>query len=467
MKNKIKTLIGDTLIFGLGAIGSKIILFLLVPLYTNVLTESEYGIADLVITLEQLLLPFVSLAIYNGLLRYGMMKDHKKEDTLLCSNILLVYSIIITFLLVPVFNLFDALAPWKWYLALYIISMHAYTNAFVYLKVQEKNKVYALLSVFKTLLLCALNVLLLVIFKTGIKGYILSNIISTAIISIFAMYFGNQFTDLSNSKFNRRLFKSMILFSMPFIFNDLSWWIIHSSDKIMINVFLGSACLGIYTVAAKIPSLINAVGTIFTQAWSISSIKEYDSDNNKNFYSNIFKYYYIILFASCIILNAFMKPFMSIYVGKSFFEAWQYVPLLILSAVFAALSSFMGSLYSALKKSKNIMVTAIIGAIVNIVVNYIFIIKLGIWGAVIGTVIAQLFITVARMINIRKYLKFDYNICLFIALLCISCIQAIFVGLGKHIILISIISFLAFLVLVKKEILKIIELLYRRIKGRR
>lgn len=467
MKSKIKSLIKDTFIFGLGVLGSKIILFLLVPLYTNVLTESEYGIADLIVTLEQLLLPFISLATYNGLLRYGMMKKYKKEDALLCSSIMFIIGVILTILLIPIFNLFGILTKWKVYLVIYIISMFFYTNSFVYLKIKEKNKVYATLGICKTLLLCMLNILLLLIFKTGIKGYILSNIISTVIISIFAFTYGNQLTDLKKANFNKKLFKLIVVFSIPFIFNDLSWWIINSSDKIMINILMGSSYLGIYTVSSKIPALINTIGTIFTQAWSISSIKEFEKENSCEFYTKIFKYYYIILFGSCICFNCFIKSFMTIYVGKNFFESWQYVPLLILSAVFVALSSFMGSLYSAIKKSKNIMMTAIIGAIINIVVNYILIIRIGIFGAVIGTVIAQLFILTSRMIDIRKYLQINYENTKFIFLIIVSCFQATLISLNINIYLVSIIASVIFLIVVRKDMINIIKILYNHILKKR
>lgn len=64
MNNKYNKLVKDTLIFALGSIGSKFILFFLVPLYTNCLTTEQYGIADLVFTIAQIFIPIISLVIF-------------------------------------------------------------------------------------------------------------------------------------------------------------------------------------------------------------------------------------------------------------------------------------------------------------------------------------------------------------------------------------------------------------------
>ena len=64
MNKKFKELVGNTLIFALGSLGSKLIVFLLVPLYTNLMTPSEYGTAELVFTIAQMLFPFVSVVIF-------------------------------------------------------------------------------------------------------------------------------------------------------------------------------------------------------------------------------------------------------------------------------------------------------------------------------------------------------------------------------------------------------------------
>ena len=89
MASRIKTLLKDTLVFGLGNLGTKLILFLMVPLYTNFLSDAEYGIADLVFTIAQLMSPFLSVVIFDAIIRFGLSEKEKKEDIILVGVIVL------------------------------------------------------------------------------------------------------------------------------------------------------------------------------------------------------------------------------------------------------------------------------------------------------------------------------------------------------------------------------------------
>lgn len=466
MKKKYKRLITDMIIFGIGAIGSKLIMFLLLPLYTNVLSESEYGIADLVFTTGQLILPIISLAIFNGLLRYGLMKDQDQRDVLRCSTIVFVAGSVAAIIMTPLAAFYEPINQWKWYLCAYVISLFASSNTLVYLKVKNKNKAYAVLSIVQALVLIIANVVFLVILKYGIQGYLISTILSNTVTALFAFFIGDMHKDLAQSHYNKGLMKEIVLYSIPFIFNDISWWSINSSNKIMIEWMIGSSMLGIYAAASKIPSLINAVASIFSQAWGLSSIKEYDSSNETSFYSNVFQYFSIAIFGVCICVVTITKPFMQFYVGAEFYEAWHYVPALLVGATFSAISAFAGSMYGAMKKSSNIMTTTLVAGITNLVVNYIFIQILGVWGAVLGTVSAYVLIAVLRLADVHRFIKINYNIKRLVFLSVISLAQAILVGLDIYGTATSIVCILLFLLVARKDLVKIINLVLHRDKNR-
>ena len=105
-------------------------------------------------------------------------------------------------------------------------------------------------------------------------------------------------------------------------------------------------------------------------------------------------------------LCTIIKPFMHFYVRSSLYgEVWRYVPLLLASAVFSALAAYCGSMYGALKKSVNNMATTLTAAIVNLIVNYIAILLVGLWGAMIGTVTAYIVLTFVRLIDVKRYVN--------------------------------------------------------------
>ena len=283
---KYTRLIKDTFVFALGNLGSKLILFFLVPLYTNYLTTEEYGTADLVFTISQFLVPIFSVVIFDAVIRFGLSKDEKAEEVLLDGLIVWAVGTIGIIIVTPLFGFYKAVSDWKWYLCLYSSVSILYPVLMNYLKAIDRNKTYALISVLQTAILAALNIILLVVFRIGVKGYLLSNILALLVSSILVILIARIPAKLSKVKINKPLLRQMVVYSAPLILNNISWWVIHSSDKIMIEWMIGASALGIYTVATKIPSLINVIITIFSQAWGLSAVREFESTNDEKYYSD-------------------------------------------------------------------------------------------------------------------------------------------------------------------------------------
>ena len=437
MRFKILSLIKDTLIFALGSIGSKLILFLLVPLYTNFLTEAEYGISELVFSTSQLLIPFLSLVIFDAVIRFGLSKEEKSEDVLLIGLLVFAAGSVLTVVITPLFGLYDALAEWKWYMCVYIIFNMLCAILGCYIKAVNKNKLYTAVNILQTLVMALLNVLLLVVRSTGVRGYLLSTILASVVAAAVFFLFGGVIKDLKKARFRPELLKKMVIYSAPLILNNVSWWAIHSSDKIMIEWVIGSAALGIYTVATKIPALINVIISIFSQAWNISSAKEMEGDDDAEFYSKVFVVYQSLTFAAVIVLNGVMKPFMGIYVGEAFSSAWRYVPILLTAAGFSAISSYFGSMYGAMKRSVNNMATTLTAAVVNIVLNFFFIRLWGVWGAAIATLVAYILLATMRTIDVKRYVSIKIPAGRYVFNAGLILTQTIFVALDWHIYAVS------------------------------
>lgn len=459
-------LLKDIFIFALGSLGSKLISFLLVPLYTNVLTRSEYGVSELALTIAELLIPFVSVVIFESVLRFGLDSKYNKEDVILTAFRVALFGSLATILITPFFNLYSSVSEWKWYICAYVIIYIFYSVEMMYLKVKQKNKLYALLSCVQTLVLAISNIILLLVFKIGIRGYLLSNIISHFVITVSAFILGKIYFDIKCAKFEKKICVQMLAYSFPLIFNNIAWWIIHSSDKIMIEWMLDSSLLGLYTVSIKISAIINLFVSVFSQAWSISAIREYDGETENSFYANVFKYYSFICFLGAMIIISVSAPFMKIYVGKNFLEAAKYVPLLVTGTLFSALTTYFSRLYSVVKKNKNVMFTTVFAAVVNIAANYILIKSIGVLGAVIGTCISYFVMLHLQMINIRKYVKVKINYINY-SIACVLVIaEALAVTYNFYSAIASILCITVYLILQRKRFYEIKMLLKNLISQR-
>lgn len=463
MASRYKTLLNDTLIFGLGNLGTKLILFLMVPLYTNYMSDAEYGIADLVFTIAQLMAPFLSVVIFDAVIRFGLSEKERKQDIILVGVTVWGLAAVLGLILTPAVGLYKAMAEWKWYLYAYVIFNIADSIGYCYLKAKGKNKIYALLSIIQTALMASLNVYFLVYRSMGIRGYLLAYILSEISIDICLVISADIIKDLKTAHFNRDLFKRMILFSSPLILNNVSWWVIQSSDKVMVEAMVSAAALGIYTAAAKIPALINVMVTIFQQAWGISAVKEYESSNDRDYYSTVLRFLFLFIAGACIFFVAIMKVFMNHYVGKDFLDAWHYVPLLLVSAVFAGVAGYFGSMYSALKKSVNNMLSTATAAAVNILFNFLLIPSMGIWGAVIGTLIAYITIAFFRLFDVKRFVDIDIKWQTFLPTIVILILQAVAVSLDYHIYSCSTIAIVLYFAINFKDILFLTRQIMARI----
>lgn len=457
MNRKLKTLFKDIIIFAIGNLGSKIISFFLVPVYTNFLTTAQYGTADLVISFSNLLYPILGLSIEKAVFRFGMKSTAYEKDVV--SNALLVFSCssMVTLVITPVFSLYGAISEWRWYLSIYVILCIFNEIQRSTLKIKGKNKQYAFIGIVHTLILAVSNIILIVCMKLGVKGYLLSNIMASLIIAIIYMFSLKIYKDILPLHINIGLLIEMIKYSFPLIFSGIAWWILHSSDKIMIELMIGPAVLGLYTAATKIPSLINLITGIFAQAWSLSSIREFETEKESNLYAKVFDALCFVIFGVGILLISVVKPFMNAYMGESFRTAWVLTPFLIFASVYYSIFSFVGVLYATVEKSINDMWSSLACAGLNIIVNFIAIKAVGVFGAVIGTVVAYFIFSIIRIVNVRKYILFQINTKLFVLYTILFFAEALSITKNRYVIQSSIIIVCAFMLISYKNIFFVIN----------
>ena len=202
----------------------------------------------------------------------------------------------------------------------------------------------------------------------------------------------------------------MLRYAAPLVFSAISWCVLHASDKLMIEWMMGAAALGLYTAATKIPSLIHVIIGFFNQAWGLSSIREAETGKARDYYAPVFDRFTFFLFGAGILFIAVTKPFMRVYVGQAFQPSWVYTPFLLFAAVFYSVYSFMGSLYAALERTANDMRLSLLGAVMNVIINYFCIRSFGIGGAVTGTAVSYFTISMISIFDMKRYIPFRINL---------------------------------------------------------
>lgn len=411
MNKKYKYLFKNIGLLTISNFGGRLLTFLLIPLYTKYLTTSEYGIYDLYTTTVALLIPILSVCIFDAVQRFSLNKDSNKSDVFTVGFRNMLKSIFIFSLLILInyiFKIFAELNKYPLYLLLYFVSERFYTYFSNVSKGLDKVKEYAICGFINSATTLIFNILFLTVFHWGIDGYFLANILSYFIAGFYLMIKVKIWNYLKLHLSNKNQKAEMMNYSKHLVFNSISWWINNSIDRYFIIWLLGTAENGIYSVAYKIPTIINVVQSIFNQAWTLSAIKEFD-DRKDNFYSNTYKTYILLLTFSCSGLIILDQLIAKIIYSNDFYIAWKYVPFLLISAVFAALNAFIDSIFAANMDSKIIAQTTIIGAVINIVLNLLLIHFMGTMGAAISTMISYFVMWIFKFIKAKKIVKISIN----------------------------------------------------------
>jgi len=430
MNSKFKKLLGDAGLFTISNMGSKLVVFLLVPLYTSVLSDADYGIADLITGTNNLLVPLLTLSISEAVLRFPFDKDKSRGVIFGGALTVALSSIALVGLLSPILTLFDFELRDFWYWIPTLFATTVLNTVFAaYVRSTGRLRSFALKGLLQTVVMVGLNLIFLLPLDMGLMGYMLSLVISEAVAVLFMLLYGKTWRELPEIKCERRTLREMLAYSIPMIPTVLAWWVMQLSDKYVVIAFWGLAASGIYAVAYKIPSILSTLITIFTQAWQISAFENSGEEDYSDFVTTVYRYFWIVNALVCALLIAASKPLGYILYQKEFFEAWRYVPVLLIAYLFMGVSGLLASIFSAAKRTGVLFHSSAVGAVLNIVLNLIFVPAFGVMAAAVTTLVGFLVTWGIRLISSRKFVKIKVSIVRDIASLLVLGAEAVAVVL--------------------------------------
>lgn len=429
MKNYNK-LIKNTGIFTIANFGSKILTVLLVPFYTHVLTTEQFGRVDIITNTISLILPIISLSIFEAILRFTMDVEDDEKEVFSSGMLVVVLGIIVSLILMYFINFIPIFNNYAVYIFL-ILNFQSINTAFSqFVRAIGKVRLFAFNGMLNTFILLISNVILLGNFRMGIEGYLISIILANFLCSIHVFIRAKIWRYFSLKAYDFNLIKRMLKYSIPLIPNSIMWWIMNLLDRYVIMFSLGLNYNGIYAVANKIPSFLKVFHSIFAQAWQLSAIEEVNSKDKEKFYSTVFNTYSACLF---IVISAIIVPikFLITYLfDSSYSEAWTSIPFLLLAVMFSSFSSFLGTNYIAMKKTNGVFKTSMVGAIINLIFNFLLIGKLKLVGAAIATMLSFLVVWILRIKDTKSFINIHIDKIRMFLSFCIIIIQIILLFLN-------------------------------------
>lgn len=409
---KYKYLLKNVGIMTLASFGTKILSFLMVPLYTNILSTKSYGTYDIYQTTLFLIVPVLSLNIADGIMRFSLDKEYDKQEVFMVGVRRYIIACILCILFVvlnQIFSLIETLTLFPQFFILYFVTSLLSDVLNNYARGIEKISDVAVGGIIGAVSMLSLNILFLIILKKGLAGYFIANCMSFVCTDLYLIIKLKIWKLIRFKRENNLLKKEMVKYSIPMGLGNIGWWINNVSDRYIVTWICGLAANGVYSVAYKIPSLLSMFQQIFNQAWTISAVKEYDQDS-REFYSTIYKVYNMCMVVTCSILILLDKIIAKILFGADFYLAWKYAPFLMISVVFGAMVQLLGGIFSAAKESKAFGNTILIGAVANIIMNITFVYICGPLGAAIATSLSYMIIWILRLYKVTRKMKLNVDL---------------------------------------------------------
>lgn len=406
-----KKLIEDTILYSIAYFGSSGLQIFMLPLYTRYFSPESFGMWDIVVTSATLLVPLITFELTAATYRWLLDEQSvASKETIISTGFFQHVRHMIVFTVIAV-SLFLFLSfPFKWEALILVNCMIIGSFIQQCARGLKRNILFATLGFMQTIIAISLNLVFILIFKLGIESFFYANSIAIITSSIFAWKKLNFQQFLSRNNVSKNLLHHYLTYALPIIPAAVSWWVMTMADRWVIAYFLGVESNGVYAIALKIPAVLLMVNSVFSLAWKDSAITTYHTKEKDMFYTKTYQHYFRLMATTVICLTLLAKPAIAFFIGDAYYDAWKYTGLLLIATLFHSLALFWSAGFHGAKKTKAILHSTIIGAIINIGLNVLFIHFIGLYAVAISTIVSFLITWVMRVRAAGRVFRVEINI---------------------------------------------------------
>jgi len=409
--NPLKKLFKQTAIYGLATVLPRMLTFILVPIYTSVMATELYGEVSII---------FAWFAIFNVFLAYGMetaffrfySKSGDKESVVSTALISLTATTVAFLLIAAMFqnslaSLLEIDSKYIKYVIL-ILGLDALVMIpFAWLRANERPTRYAVIKILNVAINLALNLFFLLALPAMMESdpdrffswmyrpnfeisYIfISMLIASAVtfLLMLPLYLKTKY------QFDKALWKSMMRYAWPVLVAGIAFTINEVFDRILLERLLDPAVaeskVGMYSACYKIGLFMTLFATAFRMGIEPFFFSHAGTENPQKAYAQITNYFVVLGSVILLTVVVFADVLKVLFVrDKAYWEAMDIVPLIVLASFFLGIYHNLSVWYKVTDKTRYGAFISVIGAIITIGINYIFIPYIGYMASAIATVMA-------------------------------------------------------------------------------
>lgn len=471
---QIKRLGAETVVYGFSTIFSRLLNFLLVPFYTNVLAPAEYGIVATVYSFIAFLNIFYWYGMESAYFRFAAGKEigSEKENFSTPFISITLSSLLFSFLLIvfdkqttAVFQISESFTKIIYYTAGILFFDALNLIPFARLRLARQAKTFAFLKVFNIVFTIGLNLYTILVLRWGIEGIFISNLVASAVTFLMLLpTIVRQFT----FSFHKSLYKEILKFALPLIPVGLSGIALNIADRPIMLYLMDEKAVGIYQANYRLGIFMNMLIGVFEYAWRPFFLTHAKDPDAKILFSRILTYFLFICSLVFLLLIFFlqdvieMKVFGRHLIAPAYWSGLNVVPWVLLGYIFSGIATNLNAGIQIEKKTMYLLPTSLSGSISNILCNFLFIPVFGIVGAAYATTIGYGMVALTLYFVVQRiyYVPYEFQRIgiLFLTAACATAIYYVIpltVALKFALLLLWLASLYVFGFLTKGEIAKI------------
>ncbi len=405
----------------------------LIPLYTRILTPTEYGIVGYLNVFIQIAVVLIGFGFTGAQTRFYYENN---KDKLVLGRFLFTINLIPLFFLflMIIISVFAYIFNWNfvggkipyfpYILCAMLISLfRVYSNNSInFYKTKQKFATASFLRLIQFALVTAFSIYFVVKLSMGALGNIYGIFLGSLVFFILA-FIGYSKSFVFKPSFSA--FKYAIFFGAPMVVHLLASTLHNSIDRIILEKYVGFDKIGIFSLGYTVGNAFNMLIISFNQAYQpsfyqlMSSSKSFKEKEMKII--SIFKIWLSILTLIAVFAIFLGGPILKYLSGEKFKEIADILPWFIISVFFGSFYYFFSSALFYYKKTKLIPLVTISSVIVNIILNILLIPYWGLKGALFSTIISHIFMSIFVLFLGNRYfkIKWPYSIILLSAIIVI------------------------------------------------
>lgn len=412
-----KLFIENVFAYGFMNVLNKAVPFLLLPTLTRLLPDaSDFGVYSMYTTIVGFGTPLAILGLYDAMFREYFESDniqYRYNVTTTAQRIVMYTSFFIGVFLVIFSNFFSNLFFGDQNhgtivilagLGVFIGGIESPIKAPT--KIQNQRKVFTISGVISSL---SIYILAIVLINYGFSyyGMIYASIVVGSLICIYFWKRNNAF--FVKGAFDKSIAKELLKIGLPLLPTFLIYWLFKSMDNVMITNLLGTQELGVYSIGLKVAQISQLIYTAFTGGWQYFVFSTMKDKDQVELNSKIFEYLGGITILSLIIMYPLSPYIFQFLFSGDYVNGYIVMPYLYVSPLILMLFQIVANQFLVIKKSYLVTLSLCIGAVTNVVLNYILIQSIGIEGAAIATLSGYIITILIVMLVSSKINCMNYS----------------------------------------------------------